>query len=578
MGRLCLTKFFCFFLTLVFVSCLFLSLAPSAYALEWSSTDSSNLAKIANSLYTSATVSAVSRLTDIYNILKYTASNSNSPLYPIYHILDTWDDASGPLSNLSGIKSALDTLKTSASSSTSTFYPMYQKLDSMNTDIGDIETELKSTGSGSIKGYLSDIKTALTSSGSGTIKGYLSDISSGVSNINTISKLFTYDTSYTVSVFGNSSRTLTYYGLHNALIGALNQVIDGLTFIGTQDPSQGGSVAMDTVNDAATKYSVAYQTMLQSYRDIGSINDKLGDVQFYENPSFFFNLPDDLVFFTAQTHYRLYPSVTIVSDPSHTSSSSIYFTVTSSSINTLADPSSGGTSSVNYIFTGNYSMDVPSGTYTFPAGFCPLSVYDSSTLTYLTPSSWQTQSNSFSLPSGGTFYSFAVSVSDFELESINISGNPFPSSGFTVSFDAVKFHNFTNLFQRLYNDITLLSNFFASPTDIIRKEDQKEVVNDILGEGVSGDAKVKVSDVKSVAGTASTLLGLLSSPAKVTDLPDAIDDALSSDEGPLSWFSQDTASDLDSVVSPASLDPSQEIVTSYYDDQLQEVLDWFSQR
>lgn len=578
MGRLCLTKFFCFFLTLCLISSLFLGLAPSVYALEWSSTDSSNLAKIANSLYTSSTVTAVSRLTDIYNIVKYSASNSNSPLYPIYNILNTWNGTKGYMSyltNLEGIKSALDTLKTSASTSTSTFYPMYQKLDSMNTNIGDIETALTGTGAGSIKKYLSDMQSGISSL-SFSVSSVSSPFYSLYSDVDAIHKLFTYDTSYSVSVFGSSSRTLTYYGLHNALIGALNQVIDGLTFIGTQDTSDGGSVILDTLNTAATDIIVETTKRVTAFDTIVTINDKLGDVQFTEFSSYFFNLPDDIDFSLHSDSgkvYHLTPTVTFTSDPSHSSATSILFTIFSSGFSTFADSNTGGGSSGNYFYS-SYHLEVPPGTYTFPAGFCPTKYSNTAYITSA-PSGWESSPSTISLPSGGIFVGFSVYYDGVVIEDLT-----FPLNGFTVYYDAPSstFSGFTNLFQRIYNDISLLASFFGSPSDLQRKEDQKDVVNDVLGDGVSGGTKVKVSDVKSVAGTASTLLGLLSSPAKVTDLPDAIDDALSAEDGPLSWFSQDTASDLDSVVSPASLDPSQEIVTSYYDDQLQEVLDWFSQR
>lgn len=574
MGRLRLTKFFCFFLTLCLVSGLFLGLAPSAYAVDWSTTDSTNLKSILTLLQqqigNSSYNTFAGKIDKIVTALGYSGSNSNSMLYPLYQKLDSINTAFSTLNGTSGylakINTALDALKTSASTSTSTFYPMYQKLDSMNTNIGDIETALTGTGAGSIKKYLSDMQSDISSL-SFSVSSVSSPFYSLYSSVEAIHKLFTYDTSFSVNTFG-SSNTTTSYGFHNAVVSALNQVIKGLTFIGTQDTSSGGSVNMDTVNNAATKYSVAYDLMVQSYRDIGTINSKLGDVQFSE--------------YNSLTEFPFSNGAAFVSDAFPGLSFSPFSSVSSTSTpsNTVFDirftgsSSSGSSVTLDNTFWSSESFELPAGTYVFSRRIVYSKLLDYSTGQILSaPSDWRKVGTTVTLPEGGRVTSFYV-----YLQGTFTPGSVFPASSlYTITYTPYTFSGFTNLFQRLYNAVSRLSSYFASPDALQRKEDQKDVVNDVLGEGVSGGAKVKVSDVKSVAGTASDLLGRLSGPGKVSDLPAAFDEAFSSDDGHgLSWFTSETADDLDSVPSTYSLDPSQEIVTSYYEDGLQYVLDFFS--
>ena len=112
-----------------------------------------------------------------------------------------------------------------------------------------------------------------------------------------------------------------------------------------------------------------------------------------------------------------------------------------------------------------------------------------------------------------------------------------------------------------------LAFMFASPEDVAAKGDSSSNLGAATDEMLSpdADASVKVSDIKSMSSISSGL-------KKYGDTGVSIGDMFGSlgDDSVFSFFSQETADNLDSTITTFSRDPRTQIVTNYYEQSREE--------
>lgn len=131
----------------------------------------------------------------------------------------------------------------------------------------------------------------------------------------------------------------------------------------------------------------------------------------------------------------------------------------------------------------------------------------------------------------------------------------------------------------LYEDnrtiISYLSKLYHPEYDGLHEASKpivEDITNSIFGSGSSLKPGASVSGTVGAVGDTIDIFGDASAAG---GFGDALSGALSGENG-LSWFTEDTRSSLDSVPATYDLDPSQEIVTNYYDDYRDEVLSFFA--
>lgn len=141
------------------------------------------------------------------------------------------------------------------------------------------------------------------------------------------------------------------------------------------------------------------------------------------------------------------------------------------------------------------------------------------------------------------------------------------SSTFSVSGLGPMLHTWLGDIQ---NDLGVLSYVFASPQDLeLKKESESNM--DAVGETIlSSDSKssVKVKDITDISAASDSIQEL----GETGVTPGQAFEQLGNSDL-FSFFSAETAANLDTTVSTYSRDPSQQIVTSYYQDNRLEFFD-----
>lgn len=116
----------------------------------------------------------------------------------------------------------------------------------------------------------------------------------------------------------------------------------------------------------------------------------------------------------------------------------------------------------------------------------------------------------------------------------------------------------------IQHDTGLITYMFANPTDMEAKKDSESTTKSVTDNFLDSesDASIKLSDVGILKDSSKTVQQL--GDTGVT--PGQAFSQLTGNSDLFSFFSQETASDLDTTVMALNDDPDQQIVTTYYED------------
>lgn len=131
-------------------------------------------------------------------------------------------------------------------------------------------------------------------------------------------------------------------------------------------------------------------------------------------------------------------------------------------------------------------------------------------------------------------------------------------------------------YSNILYDLGMLKRVLADEDDLALKESQKENTSSATDLFFSGsgdsDTSVSLSDLKDTADLATGTFDLIGSTASASDIGDAIEEVQGNG---FSWFSEETASNLNGVASTFSLyDFQDDDFVSFYDDNVNSVLAW----
>lgn len=158
-------------------------------------------------------------------------------------------------------------------------------------------------------------------------------------------------------------------------------------------------------------------------------------------------------------------------------------------------------------------------------------------------------------------------------ESDNVySGTITSNENIETSFTATGLGPMLNKYMdSIQHDTGLLTYMFASPADIQAKKDSESLTSEMADSFLKpdSDASIKLSDVGTLKDSSKTVQQL----GETGVTPGQAFEQLTGNGSIFSFFTQETANDLDTTVSTYSRGSGNEIVTTYYEDSRAEFFD-----
>jgi len=157
------------------------------------------------------------------------------------------------------------------------------------------------------------------------------------------------------------------------------------------------------------------------------------------------------------------------------------------------------------------------------------------------------------------------------------------SSSFTLPcavYGPLEVQGTNGLLETIANKLALLQYSLADRDSIEAKQKNQGVIDSATEDffnGSDSNTSLGTGGLGGVKSVGNEIGNRFSSGASAKDIGSALDGAFSADGG-LGWFSEQTASDIDTAPATFSRDGSQDIVTDYVGAYSSAVEAWFSQR